>query len=87
MIGKTERRTNFPEGVVLVEFFRCKKLHSKGIEKSYVGVAGRGDGCFHKVKAVAHKYDIATICFCIAVSWQNIYSTHYPKTHYARHLR
>ena len=31
MIGKTEGRTNFPEGVVLVECFRWK---------SYGGVAG-----------------------------------------------
>ena len=60
--GKTEGRTIFPDGVVLVECFRCKK------------VACRGDGCFHKVKAVAHKYDIATVCFCIAVSWQKLYS-------------
>ena len=63
MIGKTEGRTNVPDGVILVECFRCKK------------VACRGDGCFHKVKAVAHKYDIATVCFCIAVSWQKLFST------------
>ena len=50
---------------------------------------GRGNVCIKvnniKVKqAVAYNYDIAPVCFYIALNWPKIYFTIYPETHYAR---
>ena len=51
---------------------------------------GKFDGCINvnnikAQKAVAYNYDVASVCFYLALNWSKIYLTIYPDTYFARH--